>query len=67
MKFAIPFFRHFTKELITTLVDKLECAVFMPGASLMDQGDIGDCMYVVYSGECGIYVFKEEQQSSASS
>ena len=66
LKFANPFFRNFTKELITTLVEKLECAVFTPGVSLMDQGDIGDCMYIVYSGQCGVYIFDKEQKSGDS-
>ena len=65
MKFANPFFRNFTKELITTLVEKLECAVFSPGVSLMDQGDIGDCMYIVYSGQCGVYVFDKERKEDS--
>ena len=25
---------------------------------VMNQGDIGDCMYIIYSGMCGIYRFK---------
>ena len=65
LKFAIPFFRNFTKELITTLVEKLECSVFNPGVSLMDQGDIGDCMYIVYSGQCGVYVFDKERKEDS--
>ena len=27
----------------------------------MDQGDIGDCMYIIYSGECGVYIFDKEE------
>ena len=23
----------------------------------MDQGDVGDCMYIIYKGECGVYKF----------
>ena len=57
LKFRVPFFRDYTTELITTLVDKLECKVFLQGESLMDQGEVGDCMYIVYTGECGVYIF----------
>ncbi len=31
---------------------------------VMDQGDIGDCMYVIYSGQVGVYIFKATQQDS---
>ena len=27
----------------------------------MDQGVIGDCMFIVYSGEMGIYVFDKDK------
>ena len=33
----------------------------------MDQGDIGDCMYIVYSGQCGVYIFDQEQKSGGDS
>ena len=26
----------------------------------MDQGAIGDSMYIIYSGECGIYIFSSK-------
>lgn len=33
LKFRIPFFRELTKELISTLVEKLECKEFEQGES----------------------------------
>mmetsp|Transcript_24946 Transcript_24946/g.33411 ORF Transcript_24946/g.33411 Transcript_24946/m.33411 type:complete len:151 (+) Transcript_24946:745-1197(+) len=33
----------------------------------MDQGEIGDCMYIIYSGECGVYIFKSEHDGLAAS
>ena len=32
----------------------------------MDQGEIGDCMYIVYSGELGVYVFDKDKANSPS-
>ena len=26
----------------------------------MDQGAIGDSMYIIYSGECGVYIFSRK-------
>ena len=31
----------------------------------MDQGDIGDCMFIVYSGETGVYVFDRKQNQTS--
>ena len=33
---------------------------------VMDQGEIGDCMYLIYSGECGVYVFKRSDDALSS-
>ena len=32
----------------------------------MNQGEIGDCMFVVYSGEYGVYVFDKKQAAGGS-
>ena len=34
---------------------------------VMDQGDIGDCMYIIYTGECGVYIFKSEHDGFSGS
>lgn len=57
----VPFFASCKKELIITLIDKLVCHEFNKGDSLMDQGEIGDCMFVIIKGECGVYVFNDEE------
>ena len=28
----------------------------------MDQGEVGDCMFIIYSGECGMYIFDERNR-----
>ena len=56
----MPFFFTKSRELIQTLIDKLQCVEFAKRESLMDQGEIGDCMYIIMHGDCGIYVFNEE-------
>ena len=33
----------------------------------MDQGDVGDCMYLIYQGDCGVYVFNEKTSLSPES
>ena len=33
----------------------------------MDQGEIGNCMFVIYSGECGVYIFKANQKGRTNS
>ena len=56
---------NYSKDLITTLVEKLECCEFKKGESLMDQGDVGDCMYIICKGECGVYVFNLKKRGEA--
>ena len=31
----------------------------------MDQGEIGDCMFIVYSGELGVYVFDKDHNDKS--
>ena len=31
----------------------------------MDQGEVGDCMFVIYSGDCGVYVFNMKKSGEA--
>ena len=30
----------------------------------MDQGAIGDSMYIIYSGECGVYIFSRKDAAA---
>ena len=34
---------------------------------VMDQGEIGDSMYIIYTGECGVYIFKSEHDGLSGS
>ena len=67
LKMKVPFFSSCKQELITTLIDKLICQKFKQGDSLMDQGDVGDCMYIIYEGQCGVYVFNSKTDLSPES
>lgn len=60
----VPFFQKKSRELVHTLVDKLECREFAKRESLMDQGAVGDCMYIVMRGDCGVYHKKEQDADS---
>ena len=31
----------------------------------MDQGEVGTCMFTIYSGECGVYVFNQSTSGEA--
>ena len=65
LKYRVPFFSDTSKDLISTLCDKFHTIVFNQGESLMDQGDEGDCMFVIYSGECGVYIFDAQNQANS--
>ena len=58
LMFRVPFFADYKRDLLVPICERVECKKFGPRESLMDQGDIGNCMYIIFSGECGIYKFK---------
>ncbi len=46
----VPFFRDAREGLVRDVVMALRPVVFVPGAYIMRQGEIGDSMYIVSSG-----------------
>ena len=58
LMFRVPFFQEFKRDLLVPICERVECKKFKPTETLMDQGDVGNCMYIIFSGECGIYKFK---------
>ena len=63
--FRVPFFAEYKRELLVPICERVECKKFAPKESLMEQGDVGNCMYIIYSGEIGIYKFhiKEKEKT----
>ena len=64
LKFRVPFFHDYKKGLLKTLIEKLKYRVYDKGESMMNQGEIGDCMFIVYSGEYGVYIFQKKKSNS---
>ena len=63
LMFRVPFFAEYKRDLLVPICERVECKKFGPKESLMDQGDVGDCMYTIFSGECGIYKFRSRMSA----
>ena len=59
LQFTIPYFKDFTRSLISQLVERLVGINFKKGDTLIRQGDVGDSLYIIYAGNCGVYRNKE--------
>lgn len=46
----VPFFREAAEELLKDVVMALRPAVYTPGAYLLREGEIGDCMFIISQG-----------------
>jgi CRP-like cAMP-binding protein len=55
LKFVL-FFKSLQPELIPLLAEKLERVVFPANDKIMIKGEEGDCMFILYQGEVGIYI-----------
>lgn len=53
---AVPLFGGLSKKQLKKVADLGEVARFMPGASIVRQGVIGDSFYVVLMGEARVVV-----------
>ena len=62
--FRVPFFADYKRDLLVPICERVECKKFKPKETLMEQGDVGNVMYVIYSGECGIYKFNNRTAGS---
>ena len=56
LQFSVAFFDGYQKDLITAISEFMKCKIFLVGDKLMEKGDVGDCMFIIMSGEVGIYV-----------
>ena len=57
LMFRVPFFAEYKRELLVPICERVECKKFAPKSTLMEQGDVGNCMFIIFSGEIGIYKF----------
>jgi hypothetical protein len=48
LKFRVPFFENFEKELIYMMVEKLDSKEFDKDQIIMRKGEEGDCMYILF-------------------
>jgi len=48
LKFKVSYFSDFTRILILSICEKLEYEFFPTGSHLMNQGEIGDRMFILF-------------------
>lgn len=69
--FRVQFFEQFPKELTTSISERMVCKTFKTGKKrkyirqsltreVMKKDEIGDCMYIIIQGECGVYLHQDE-------
>ena len=59
LRYRVPFFKAFQKEVIKMLTERLTFIEFQEKEVVMRKGDEGDCMYLILAGEVGIYMDTE--------
>lgn len=50
------FFSKMPRILVREACDRLSTVTYLDGKVLMKKGDEGDCMFIIYKGQVGIYV-----------
>ena len=58
LQFTIPYFKDFTRSLISQLVERLVGISFKKGDTLIRQGDVGDSLYIIYAGNTKPWVVR---------
>ena len=61
LMFKVPFFQSFKRKLITSICEKLEHKVYLEGENLMVEGEIGDKMFILFSGKVNVLIKKVVQ------
>ena len=59
LMFSVPFFKSFKRRLILQICEKLEHAHYRDGESLMKEGEIGDKMFILFSGKVKVLIRKD--------
>ncbi len=58
----VPLFSSVSDEALEMLANKLEEVHFAPGETIIREGDLGDCFYIIQSGKVRIETQIEEMQ-----
>jgi len=64
LMFKVPFFKSFKRKLITSICEKLEHMYYLEGENLMVEGDIGDKMFILFSGKVNVLIKKVLQNET---
>lgn len=56
LMFKVPFFQSLKKKLIVQICEKLEFVHYTEGQNLMEQGEIGDKMFIIFSGKANVLI-----------
>ena len=67
LMYKVPFFADYRRDLMIAICERIESKVFEEKEALMNQGEQGDCMYIIYSGKCGIYKLAGGEYSEVAS
>jgi hypothetical protein len=58
LMFKVPFFANFKRKLILSICEKLEYSFYKEGDYLMEEGDIGDRMFILFIGKANVLINK---------
>lgn len=56
----LPFFHKFPKSIQKMLLKISKLITYGPGETIIEQGDVGECMFIIISGSINIYRQTEE-------
>lgn len=60
---SVPLFSGLSREVIKRLAEQARYISFLPGDTLFNEGDKGDCIYILVSGS--VNVFKQDEQGQS--
>jgi len=60
---SVPLFSGLPRVVIKRLAEQARYISFLPGDTLFDEGDKGDCIYILVSGS--VNVFKQDEQGQS--
>jgi cAMP-dependent protein kinase regulator len=49
-----PLFSALDEDALRELIERLDCVTYLPGDTIARQGEVGDSLFVIVSGEVGI-------------
>ena len=71
LKFKVPFFESFDRDLVSMIGDKLAVKFFSEGdlsnhflinmLLVIRKGDEGDCLYILYQGDVNVIAGDEDK------